>query len=86
MIKGFCCEEDLCSKRSLTQSTHFSTANQRLGRRLKECRLQALRTLHKSIAQKYSGKTAPQSYYQKLIEHYTEQTEMKSPYSGILIY
>lgn len=37
-------------------------------------------------AMMHSGKTAPQSYYQKLMEHYTEQTEMKSPYSGILIY
>ena len=34
-------------------------------RRLKECRLQALHALHRSIAQKYFGKTAPQSYYQK---------------------
>ena len=25
--KKFCYEEDLCSKRSLTQSTRFSTAN-----------------------------------------------------------
>lgn len=55
-------------------------------RRLKECRLQALHALHRSIAQKYFGKTAPQSYYQKLIEHYTAQQEMKTPYSGILIY
>lgn len=55
-------------------------------RRLKECRLQALHALHRSIAQKYFGKTAPQSYYQKLMEHYTAQQEMKTPYSGILIY
>lgn len=55
-------------------------------RRLKECRRQALSALHRDIAGKYPNKTAPKSYYQKLMDHYTEQREMKEPYSGILIY
>ena len=54
-------------------------------RRLKECRLQALRSLHRNITLKYLNKTAPKGYYQKLLDHYMEQREMKEPYSGILI-
>lgn len=55
-------------------------------RRLKECRRQALYALQRNINGKYSGKTVPKAYYQKLIAHYKEQREMKEPYSGILIY
>ncbi len=55
-------------------------------RELKECRRQALNALCRDIAKKYPGKTAPKSYYQKLMNHYMEQREMKEPYSGILIY
>lgn len=54
-------------------------------RRLKECRLQALHTLHNMIDRKYPNKTAPKKYFQELLAHYTEQRETKVPYSGIII-
>lgn len=54
-------------------------------RRLKECRLQALRALHRVINQRYPNKTAPKKYFQELYVHYTEQMENRVPYSGIII-
>lgn len=54
-------------------------------RRLKECRLQALHALHSEINQRYPNKTAPKKFLKSLLVHYTEQSENKSPYSGIII-
>lgn len=54
-------------------------------RRLKACRLQALRALHSAINRKYPNKTASKKYFQKLLEHYMESSENKAPYCGILI-
>ena len=54
-------------------------------RRLKECRLQALRTLHRMINQKYPNKTVPKKYLQELLAHYIAQNENREPYSGIMI-
>ncbi|MCI8429045.1 MAG: hypothetical protein HFI16_02140 [Lachnospiraceae bacterium] len=53
--------------------------------RLKECRLQALRTLHRMINQKYPNKTVPKKYLQELLAHYIAQNENREPYSGIMI-
>lgn len=54
-------------------------------RRLKECRLQALRTLHSKINQKYPNKTVTKKYLQELLAHYMAQSENREPYSGIMI-
>lgn len=54
-------------------------------RRLKECRLQALRTLQKKIDQKYPNRTVPKKYLQELLAHYVTQKENREPYSGIMI-
>lgn len=54
-------------------------------RRLKECRLQALRALHNTINRKYPNKTASKRYLQNLLAHYMEQSDPKKPYIGMLI-
>ena len=54
-------------------------------RRLKECRLQALRALHREIDKKYPNRTVPKEYLQELLTHYTEQSEKRQPYCGIII-
>lgn len=54
-------------------------------RRLKDCRLRALHELHSQINKRFPDKTAPQKYFQELLDHYTSQSEKKTPYSGIII-
>lgn len=54
-------------------------------RRLKECRLQSLRALHREINEKYPNATAPKKYFRELLDHYTEPGEKRMPYSGIII-
>lgn len=54
-------------------------------RRLRECRLQALRTLQNKINQKYPNRTVPKKYLQELLTHYVAQKENREPYSGIMI-
>lgn len=54
-------------------------------RRLKDCRLSALHALHSQINEKYPNKTAPKKYFQELLDHYTSQSERRTPYSGIII-
>lgn len=51
---------------------------------LKNCRLEALRSMQRKINQRYYGKTAPKEYFRKLLAFYQEQGE-KTPYCGILI-
>ncbi len=52
---------------------------------LKACRLAALLALQGKIEDRYPAKTAPKEYFQKLLSHYQEQGEYKTPYCGILI-
>lgn len=54
-------------------------------RRLKECRLQSLRALHRVIDRKYPNATAPKKYFQELLNHYTKPSGKREPYSGIII-
>ena len=52
---------------------------------VKECRRSALQALHNEINHRYPNRTIPKSYFQELLAHFSEQSEMKQPYCGILI-
>ena len=52
---------------------------------LKACRLSALQKVQNQINRKYPGRSVPKEYLQKLLTHYQEQNNDKSPYCGIVI-
>lgn len=54
-------------------------------RQLRRSRLNALHTVQKKINEKYPDKTAPKSYFRHLLEHYSEPSEKRVPYVGIII-
>lgn len=54
-------------------------------RRLKDCRLQALRAVHTHIREKYPGRTVSKEVFRNLLEEFEKRSENRKPYSGIII-
>lgn len=54
-------------------------------RRLKDCRLQALRAVHRHINEKYPDRTVSKEVFRNLLGQFEKQSEIRQPYSGIII-
>lgn len=54
-------------------------------RQLKQCRQGVLNSFIKCISKKYEGKPIPTEQLEKLLSHYTSNSDKKVPYCGIII-